>query len=339
MSESLSKLKAGVQVTVDALRSGAFKPPSKLNKQQITTTCRLPEDGIALMPGFPGLDAGDELFATRDTFLLTEHILAIHESIKANDLSPWTSTARRRNLIANSVLDDAILKRKSDAEPYIDYPNDVLDAFPHLAKRRPLRLTQLGKCMNKGALVHGIEGRGNSTALNFALFKLIARGTPVLIELAGHHVIYVPGRKGEVEVVPMAKRRNDLPGKIFDVIKNKNTVYDFDPQQLPRETVKGNYEPLADAACVIIPTAPNETAGEWRHFYATCAPLLRLHLYDLSKEEFYAVTSVVNPNITADQKAHYRRWQGTGLRDIASNDLNRNLDPVFRAAILAYKGE
>lgn len=166
-SLSVVECQAFFQSTVDALRSGQLELPVELAPGQVTATCKLPEYGLAPMPGTPAMPCGAKLVATKDTFLLMAHIEAIHESIKLGSVSPW-STNEHFNQIATNAAKDAIM----------------LDECGFCA--HSLVTANVGHLIYPGAIVTtSSKSRGKSAAISFAILRLIAKDTPVVIHFAG----------------------------------------------------------------------------------------------------------------------------------------------------------
>lgn len=309
-THTLEEWQAAIQITVDAVRSGALELPTGLARNTLLTTCRLPDGGAALLPGFPELPLGTELIATQQTFHLVSHIDALHEVVNTgNKDTVWAKLARR----------------------------DMLENHPKELQSNYIKpvAVRLDSKMYKGVLVHGIPGRGKSVALNFAILHFIAKGAPVVVELAGDRVIYVPGGgAGAVGVYPAKGYRGGVPREVINAVYQPQTVYFYDPQQQPSHLV-GVLQPIAKATCTVMPTMPNMKLYFSIHTYR----LLKLHLYDLTWAEFAAVAGVLKPNMTKDVVDAHVAAYGTNLRCLAGEQQCREFTEQLAAAKEAFASD
>lgn len=318
-SRTLEEWKTGIQVTVDAVRSGQLKIPTGFPPDSYVATCTLPEGGLTPLACFPEAPPGATLAATNQTFTLMTHLSALHESIKTEDVAPWRANEAIRAVIDNAALDAEKLREKHAEACKKQYKSPRYPKLPsELEPRADFR----------GALVHGIEGRGKSAALNFCILQFIAQGTPVVAELANRRVVYVPGGTGDVEVYDAKERDMGKASHLKDVVASPEALYFYSPLQLRKD----EFHVQMPAWCTVIPTLPNEknyNPANSPHHY------LKLYLYDLPLVELAAVARVLKPGITESDIELYFFERGGNLRCLMSSDCEsefvKRLNSAYRA--------
>lgn len=91
----------------------------------------------------------------------------------------------------------------------------------------------------------------------------------------------------------MSGENAKAPAHILAAVKSRGTVYFYDPAEASQSKT-GAGKDLLEAACTVI-SAPPAKSMCYSGFYSL--PLLNLHLYDMSDEEF---GSVARPDRVSD---------------------------------------